>query len=379
MGTVPYAKDGVLIESNKESTPQQTVNHTETSSDTSLGNYIYENRLASNEFRLLCLPSPIEEGKQSPIHITLNTYDERYPEYETMSYTWGGEENDASLCQPVYVGEYWDALLQTKNCWDMLAFLQQSPRQGYRYVWVDAICAQVAKMGSIYKNSTRTVVWLGSDLVKPTPIPGKYPLRHALDDICTLDTAERLTLDDGKINFRHLLQLRYFSRVWIVQELLLSRQLLIPFNDIEILVDPFSTAALDGLVDTCAQWIQYATQWRNIRMNMIELMAATAHSQASDPQDKIFGLMGLAYRNILPSYSISDLHATIGITSHCLLNTKFAGILHLAYGHKAIGHRPSWIVEQSRLPRIDLVESDAHVHAWKQAFGGELFDAVKYW
>jgi hypothetical protein len=90
--------------------------------------------------------------------LTLHTYtQDDCPEYETVSYTWGGEEGDSSLCKPIFLGPYWDVLFQTRNCWDMLKLLR--PREGFRMVWVDAICInqrdkeeredQVAKMGRI--------------------------------------------------------------------------------------------------------------------------------------------------------------------------------------------------------------------------------------
>jgi len=117
-------------------------------------NPVYESELASNEFHLLCLTA--EQSDDTPMCFTLETHgDDRYPEYETVSYTWGGEDGDHSLCKPTYVGPFWDVLLQTKNCWNMLKFLR--PQRGHRLVWVDAICinqqnrternTQVTKMG----------------------------------------------------------------------------------------------------------------------------------------------------------------------------------------------------------------------------------------
>ncbi|KAK0732393.1 hypothetical protein B0T21DRAFT_349408 [Apiosordaria backusii] len=62
----------------------------------------YEKALEPDKFRLICLPNT--NDVDAPIHLTLETYnDERYPEYETMSYTWAGEDGDDSLCKPVFV------------------------------------------------------------------------------------------------------------------------------------------------------------------------------------------------------------------------------------------------------------------------------------
>ncbi|KAK4646904.1 uncharacterized protein QC761_100570 [Podospora bellae-mahoneyi] len=182
----------------------------------------YEKALGPDEFRIICLPST--DDVNTPIHLMLETYgDERYPEYETVSYTWGGEDEDGTLCKPVFVGPYWDVLLQTKNCWEMLRFLR--PRRGYRLVWVDAICinqldsleraTQVAKMRSIYKNSRRTVVYLGPEI---SPITTHaHPVRLSAREAVTLSRGGETELigSGGKVNLGQLLLCRYFSRIWL--------------------------------------------------------------------------------------------------------------------------------------------------------------------
>ncbi|KAK4658259.1 hypothetical protein QC762_100570 [Podospora pseudocomata] len=182
----------------------------------------YKKALGPDEFRLICLPST--DDVNTPIHLTLETYgDVRYPEYETVSYTWGGEDEDGTLCKPVFVGPYWDVLLQTKNCWEMLRFLR--PRRGYRLVWVDAICinqldsleraTQVAKMRSVYKNSRRTVVYLGPEI---SPITTHaHPVRLSAREAVTLSRGGETELIGlgGKVNLGQLLLCRYFSRIWL--------------------------------------------------------------------------------------------------------------------------------------------------------------------
>ncbi|KAK4672116.1 hypothetical protein QC763_100570 [Podospora pseudopauciseta] len=182
----------------------------------------YEKALGPDAFRLICLPST--DDVNTPIHLTLETYgDVRYPEYETVSYTWGGEDEDGTLCKPVFVGPYWDVLLQTKNCWEMLRFLR--PRRGCRLVWVDAICinqldsleraTQVAKMRSIYKNSRRTVVYLGPEI---SPITTHaHPVRLSAREAVTLSRGGETELIGlgGKVNLGQLLLCRYFSRIWL--------------------------------------------------------------------------------------------------------------------------------------------------------------------
>ncbi|KAF2187965.1 hypothetical protein K469DRAFT_99468 [Zopfia rhizophila CBS 207.26] len=94
--------------------------------------------LGAHEFRLASL-SAVNDSHY-PIHLVLETFQhDECPEYEKVSYTWGGESGDSTQCCPIYVGEYWDVLLQTSNCQSMLRYLRC--QKNTRVVWMDAICA----------------------------------------------------------------------------------------------------------------------------------------------------------------------------------------------------------------------------------------------
>ena len=99
--------------------------------------HIYGDTLKSNEFRLVCLTSVSK--KDYPVHISLETYTyDNRPEYETVSYMWGGENGNSTPCRPIFIGPYWDVLLQSQNCWAMLQFVR--PWRGSRMMWIDALC-----------------------------------------------------------------------------------------------------------------------------------------------------------------------------------------------------------------------------------------------
>ncbi|KAK1706949.1 heterokaryon incompatibility protein-domain-containing protein, partial [Colletotrichum acutatum] len=126
------------------------------------------------EFRLAVLYAAGDKGKSYPIHVDLELHkDTHFPDYDAVSYTWGDENSDAERCQPVYVGDHWDIIFQTKNCCDMLRYLRSS--RGMKLLWVDAICidqnntderaTQVAKMNQIYSRCSQVWAWMSSDLV----------------------------------------------------------------------------------------------------------------------------------------------------------------------------------------------------------------------
>lgn len=128
----------------KEQQPETNISHQQSASDPASKaghrrskSMIYGGTLGPHEFRLACLNAV--PNSEYPVHLSLETfaYDNR-PEYETVSYVWSGEDGNNAPCQPVYIGPFWDVLLQTKNCWSMLKFMR--PWRGSRMMWIDAIC-----------------------------------------------------------------------------------------------------------------------------------------------------------------------------------------------------------------------------------------------
>lgn len=193
----------------------------------------YGRRLEADEIRLICFSS--EETREGVVHIDLEVYQQNAcPEYEAVSYAWGGEDGDDELCEPVYVGSHWDVLLQTRNCMALLRYLR--PLRGLRMVWVDALCinqcdvaergSQVTKMGDIYRQCSKAVVWPGADIVTPTP--KRFRRRIPLREIQKHVSADGFLLK--------LFRRRYFSRVWAIQELVLAPFSIIPILDMDFIV-----------------------------------------------------------------------------------------------------------------------------------------------
>ncbi|KAF4809900.1 Heterokaryon incompatibility protein 6, OR allele [Colletotrichum siamense] len=297
---------------------------------------------------------PVEDIN-SPIHVTLEVYDDlRYHEYETVSYTWGGEDGDISLSRPVCIGPYWDILLQTRNCWEMLRHMR--PWKGVRAVWVDSICinqtdmqerkTQVAKMGRIYENASRLIIYLGPDLVPPTSTSSPYPRRHHLKELDTL--VERPKLPSEPLSspkqwtISDIFRREYFRRLWIIQELVMSRNITLRIGDTDLIVDQ-SVRACE------IPWFDFITSksmgnivsGRHLQ-TAVELAGA---SRASDPRDKIFGVLGLVdvgKHQIAAEYSISCRHLAIGYYAYCLLAKKDLCVMIQASGVRAAEGMPSW-------------------------------------
>ncbi|KAH8888118.1 hypothetical protein GQ53DRAFT_583854, partial [Thozetella sp. PMI_491] len=350
--------------------------------------HVYGPTLRANEFRLACISAAGD--KDHPVHISLEPFShDNRPEYEVVSYTWGGEDGDSSLSQAVYIGSYWDVLLQTQNCWEMLRFVR--PWRGSRMVWVDAVCinqtdlvergAQVAKMRQIYADCTRVIVFLGPDLVtSSTTFPAYWPLSR-LDEtnISRPVFPPSHVLSSQTFGFKDLLQRQYFSRVWVIQELIMAPKAVIRVGDIDFQADKDSVRqifasdtgpALREWNQTAAPWVRFLGQKQLLPSpedgasmyrrsgddgpyadDVSELMRLTANSKSTDPRDRLFAVISLSSdpevrRLFPPDYSISHQNFYIGTFSHLLLNLHFWWLLGSAPA-SVTSTLPSWIPNMS--------------------------------
>ncbi|CAG9976095.1 unnamed protein product [Clonostachys byssicola] len=327
----------------------------------------YGTTLKSDEFRLIFLEPA--ETPDSPVHLTLEVYNlDDCPEYEAVSYTWAGENGDNTLSQPIYVGPFWDILLQTKNCWAMLQFMR--PLRIPRMIWVDAICInqgdtlersmQVVNMGNIYSACSRVVVYLGPHIAMP--LFDRHPRRRMLHEFETEEIKPCFPNHGSGSQFspsslRDILKLRYFSRIWVIQEFLLSQRVVLRIGDIDFWADSTTATHFSLKVPgwdwetTAATWVQFTSQRTSTEMNLGELLEMSSASRSTDPRDRIFGLLGifpemetqspfqrsrtneslLSIRGeIQADYSLSCQQIFIGFFAFYLLNKDQPNILYRA-------------------------------------------------
>ncbi|ETS73567.1 hypothetical protein PFICI_14513 [Pestalotiopsis fici W106-1] len=157
-------------------------------------------------------------------------------EYEALSYTWG----DGLDTVPIYLGEHATASLQvTRNCFNALKALRQDDEP--RHLWIDAICinqgddeersVQVRGMAKIYGSASRTVIYLGEHTSS-----SRILFQWAFKEVAL--RAERYGADDDGIKHiflqkpeeevfkavRELIQRPWFHRIWVLQEVFMSRK-----------------------------------------------------------------------------------------------------------------------------------------------------------
>jgi hypothetical protein len=80
---------------------------------------------------------------------------------------------------------------------------------------------------AIYSDCSRVVVYRGVDAVTRVT-SGKYPRHVSMDEFYGNDPS----------GFRGLLQRRYFSRIWIIQKLILPRQVVFCIGEINVTAGP---------------------------------------------------------------------------------------------------------------------------------------------
>ncbi|KAK5637599.1 hypothetical protein RRF57_013314 [Xylaria bambusicola] len=200
------------------------------------------------------------------------------------------------------------------NCWDLLRFARLSDMP--RRIWVDAVCInqgnieergqQVAKMGQIYRESSRVVVYLGADVVvKPKH---RFPRRRRLDEFAS---GEVRPMDSNgstmNLDIEKLFKRRYFTRLWIIQELITSPKTVIRIGDTDFLVDTFITGK-------------------------IEETSGLLHGKPLEQIPALINRQKTTNQELEANYSLSNQHLWIRFFAHCLLRLEIFWFLEYAAG-----------------------------------------------
>lgn len=306
------------------------------------------------------------------------------PPYEALSYTWGRPDPQFYIsCNGLRMGV-------AENLWHALHRIRHTEQT--RILWIDAICInqddieernhQVTMMKEIYSRASNVIVWLGeaskdsSDAVS------------LIKSITTNDTLkeayykrEGLTVTEAEIEsfglpapwdkewlaLDKLLSRPWFSRVWIIQEVIMSSMATfliggeqLAWNDILLAVQcvantnilsiihgPLSLASVSFLNEIGWYYTHGAEEGRP-GLPLHFLLDATRMSVSTLREDKVYGLLGLSSDShslgIQPDYSISanDLYIKSTIK---LLEAGDIGILNsngdLAW--KGCQKLPTWV------------------------------------
>ncbi|RYN54111.1 hypothetical protein AA0119_g6247 [Alternaria tenuissima] len=269
-------------------------------------------------FRLLHLL----KGKWSPIKCTMYQAFLDGPDiipYDALSYTWG----DTHKTSTVIVNR--EALRVTENLYSALQHLRSENVD--KTLWVDAICIdqsnererghQVQQMCKIYSQAEEVIVWLGQatretnvlfeSLQRLQEHSFLYGHGHRHWNLAkwkelwlSVPKDSDSELYDGLIL---LLSRPWFKRVWILQEIANAKKASILCGTKSVRAHTLALApSLIGIkperhcqavLDIMPGQLREETWWSESR-DLYNLLLKFKESEASDPRDKVYALLGIS-------------------------------------------------------------------------------------
>jgi hypothetical protein len=303
--------------------------------------------------------------------------------FYALSHSWSGFKNDTSVQigrNSYHVSSYLaDCIERLRGLVGNITSLDPPPR----LVWIDSICinqeditersSQVRLMSQIYSCAVRTLIWLGPtidscllawDLIDSIyevfrtqhpdlTDPERIPLRIYSDSSHLASGLPDWTAHDWQALFQ-LFQLQWFTRIWVVQETVLSQQdpifiygdKLYPWHRVEWAASWMRRNGYlrlsqipKGLLHV--DNISYLRRAR-VRWPLSALMSITQNKfHATDQRDKIYGLLGLAAETfeasklpeaLSPDYCVDVKQAYQKVARHFLQHDGSLAILTRNHG-----------------------------------------------
>jgi hypothetical protein len=277
--------------------------------------------IAENHIRLL-KPAGLDRSTRRTINTDLSFSVVTVPIasdhlYTAVSYAWGL----GAACQEVRLDGYGFAIRQNLwSCLHYLMLLRTHPHHHtpWDYIWVDAICInqsnekeknqQVRAMDKVYSNAVEVSAWLGLQR-----LPHWFQWRE--------QAAKTIESEDWTLreNIYDIAERPYWSRMWIVQELLLARQIRIHVSDasfgfdhlMEVIGDR-QTSRTEDLRRVLAYTKSRELDQLDSPRHLHDLVLEFGTCQCHDPRDKVFALMSLVSQydkltlgRFLPDYSLT--------------------------------------------------------------------------
>lgn len=262
--------------------------------------------------RLIQIKDSVKNGDPIVCEMTEALFQDK-PKYEALSYMWGDSPTRNSI---IINGNEFKV---KQNLYDALQYLRK--RKAGTLYWIDALCInqddaeernrQVRIMHHIYTRATTVVVWLGKayekyeeslpDLEKlghvnsPTKrnkleaSTGGYLNEEAVGEQGDKDIEERNLAKD-------LYRDGYWSRIWIIQEIGLARQVKVCFGNSAVNWDGFihfmgmHNVGSDGPIRLHQQRQNQVNGSSTLR----QLLQNHKDALCKDRKDKVYGLIGLA-------------------------------------------------------------------------------------
>lgn len=352
------------------------------------GSVVHRTLTGQDEVRLLHL-SPSSSGDNQALHGNLlPSHLFLRPEFTALSYTWADTSGDRSLRETIFIGSEWTPLPITSNCAAALRRLRS--RTEVRVVWVDSICIdqdntgershQVGLMRDIYSNARRVIIFLGEDGNEQTP-EGALMSRMGEEAFYAGNRAQfTWTRERDYVALQALFCRPYWSRIWVIQEVLLSKEAVVVLGGSSVPLSNILRGQMSGhtIPHVFPSWTQLTGPSVDGDGDAAsELFMKTASCHATDPRDKIFALLGLVQgahlEGLVADYTKGSEDVYTGIAAYFLIRHGQSNILKWATLSKGLlSWVPTWelgtgraiyVAKPSRDPTIQAgLPSGLHYH-----------------
>jgi Heterokaryon incompatibility protein (HET) len=341
------------------------------------------------------------------------------PAYEALSYTWGS----LTITEPILVN-----CTPFRATYNMASALRRlrSP-ESTRVVWVDAVCinqqdirernSQVLLMSRIYSECSSCIIWLGEE---DNQSRAAFQLLQLWSQDIHYDDWQHLREDFTAVD--DMIKRPWWSRIWTVQEALLPQRSIILCGGQSL---PWETLVLarDSVqrhenMDCCHEkyyrdeaWVHISSRFALVvdtyknatGLDVIALANLFRGRQATDPRDKLIGLLSLTSHDerglITPDYGVDFQSLYKDFTLACI--SEYGSLLPLSFilDHPSSTDLPSWVpdwrhasndfVSQSyRISRYNLFDACSRLQPsidtsrWNNSYflkaEGILFDAINF-
>ncbi|KAL4799983.1 heterokaryon incompatibility protein-domain-containing protein [Aspergillus venezuelensis] len=319
--------------------------------------------LPSNDsIRLLRLKPGTDD---EPLHANLETVDINQiplPLYEALSYTSVNDPADPPEPCPVFIGKYWDVAHVSTNCGKALRRLRR--QNADRLLWVDSLCidqgsleeknGQVHVLREIYSRATKVLAYVGDE-------PSDFrPVLSFLKDITAFQptSCNKWSLLDRDVreSLSMLLKQPYFSRLWVLQETLMAREVEIICGDVSARWP--KRPSNEGCSDGVLSWLSRDAKWFPFTgQDLLNVLVDASPYQCFDLRDKVFAVIGLMGEKFIgPDYKIPTESVYIGIAAYLMQQWQTLDIFALAGQSRSTLQLPSWVPDWSQslsLPSLD--------------------------
>ncbi|KAH7022104.1 heterokaryon incompatibility protein-domain-containing protein [Ilyonectria destructans] len=340
---------------------QNTQNAPDFKSNREAKPFVYKPLVQHEHIRLLDL-SPGSRAEALRGQLRVVGWSESHP-YGALSYTWADAEGDASLCRRIFLDDTYSPLPITLSCDRALRSLRK--KDSKITIWVDAICInqwshiershQVSLMHHIYSMAKTVHIYVGevehgADKAGDQSIAQleSFEASEAADlfpDVVSLGTS-----------FTSFFARPYFSRLWVVQEVLLARSLTLHCGELAVQLSRDTITRIEQKGVKVPSWIGLIARVKPgskiPSSELISLLLATSDCCMSDLRDKIFGLLGLVedtdVEMLNADYDLMVREVYIGVATYLLQNRGCHQILEIAGTEVATNLRetygiPSWV------------------------------------